>query len=165
MLLLLLLLFIFIFIITFCTLFSPWNAVHNQANNCWYRRQKKEENDWLMPQKRRSHYDSQRFPYSQQQEQQQQQQRSQRYCAGSTRWLSFTWNEKRETAKEIRKPVYPPPQVFFFSFFSTRYGDISFQETVEKTNSQVCWVPDLEKSSKLTRCEEESRSDNKPTKQ
>jgi hypothetical protein len=90
----LLLLFFFIFIITFCTLFSPWNAVYNQANNCWYRRQKKEENDSLMPQKRRSHFDSQRFPNSQQQEQQeqqqQQQQRSQRYSAGSTRWLSFT---------------------------------------------------------------------------
>jgi hypothetical protein len=27
---------------------------------------------------------------------------------------------------------------FFFFFFSTIYGDISFQETVEKTNSQVC---------------------------
>jgi hypothetical protein len=53
----------------------------------------------------------------------------------------------------------------FFFFFSTRYGDISSQETVEKTNSQVCWVPDLEKNSEITRCEEESRSDNKPTKQ
>ncbi len=141
--------FFFFFFITFCTLFSPWNAVYNQANNCWYRRQKKEENDWLMPQKRRSHFDSQRFPNSQQQEQQQQ--RSQRYCAGSSRWFSFTWEEGRETPKEIRKPVYPPPQGFFFLllnkiwryFFSRNCGKKEFPSVLSARLRTELWVNEV----------------------